>query len=109
MNLRTSYNGGYWTCVDDDTYDGAPDSGLRAHLIGLGRTEQEATASWYAEYADYQESLTMAQPDDTEYADYQESLTMAQPDILEQSASMPVEHDALDDKRRDDARSDDRE
>ena len=95
MKLRASYNGGYWTCVDDDTYDGAPDSGLRslrAHLIGLGRTEQEAIANWHAEYAYYQESLTMAQPD-----------------ILEQSASMPIEHDALDDKRRDDVRSDDRE
>ena len=92
MKLQASCNGGYWTCVDDDTYDGAPDSGLHAHLIGLGRTEQEAIANWHAEYADYQESLTMAQPD-----------------ILEQSASMPIEHDALDDKRRDDVRSDDRE
>ena len=92
MKLQASYNGGYWTCVDDDTYDGAPDSGLRAHLIGLGRTEQEAIANWHAAYADYQESLTMAQPD-----------------ILEQSASMPIEHDALDDKRRADAQSDDRE
>jgi hypothetical protein len=30
-------------------------------------------------------------------------------DCTTQSASMPVEHDAFDDKRRDDARSDDRE
>lgn len=30
-----------WCAVDDDTYDGAPDSGTR-HEIGYGATEQEA-------------------------------------------------------------------
>jgi hypothetical protein len=30
-----------WTAVDDDTYDGAPDSKTR-NQIGYGRTEEEA-------------------------------------------------------------------
>jgi hypothetical protein len=30
-----------WSAVDDDTYDGAPDSGNR-NQIGYGATEQEA-------------------------------------------------------------------
>jgi hypothetical protein len=30
-----------WSAVDDNTYDGAPDSGNR-HQIGYGRTEDEA-------------------------------------------------------------------
>lgn len=32
-----------WLAIDDDTYDGAPDSGNRAE-IGYGRTEEEAIA-----------------------------------------------------------------
>lgn len=31
-----------WSAVDDDTYDGAPDS--RSAVIGWGRTEEEAIA-----------------------------------------------------------------
>lgn len=31
-----------WSAIDQDTYDGAEDSGRRAHTIGYGRTEQEA-------------------------------------------------------------------
>lgn len=30
-----------WSAVDDDTYDGAEDSGTR-NQVGYGRTEQEA-------------------------------------------------------------------
>lgn len=32
-----------WSAVDEDTYDGAPDSGTR-HQIGYGRTREEAIA-----------------------------------------------------------------
>jgi nuclear transport factor 2 (NTF2) superfamily protein len=31
-----------WYAVDDDTYDGAEDSGWRARLIGHGATQKEA-------------------------------------------------------------------
>jgi len=31
-----------WTAIDDDTYDGAPDSGRRASLTGHGETQAEA-------------------------------------------------------------------
>lgn len=92
MKLQAIYNC-YWTCIDQDTYGHYSDAGLEAHLIGLGRTEQEAIRSWHKEYQDYQDSLKMALPDD----------------ILTQSASMPIKHDALDDKVRDDLRADDRE
>lgn len=30
-----------WSAIDEDTYDGAPDSGTR-HQIGYGRTEADA-------------------------------------------------------------------
>lgn len=48
MNIRTTFiyppipDRSYdWCAVDDDTYDGAPDSGNRHH-VGYGATEQEA-------------------------------------------------------------------
>jgi hypothetical protein len=31
-----------WSAIDEDTYDGAPDSGPLAHLIGRGPTEEAA-------------------------------------------------------------------
>lgn len=31
-----------WSAVDEDTYDGAPDSGPLAHMIGRGPTEEAA-------------------------------------------------------------------
>lgn len=50
MKIRTDYwpkpvptNRYDWSAVDDDTYDGAPDSGNR-NQIGYGATEQEAIA-----------------------------------------------------------------
>ncbi len=39
MKIRTSFDGVMWTAVDDDTYDGAPDSKCP---IGWGSTEEEA-------------------------------------------------------------------
>ena len=36
-----------WSATDDDTYDGAEDSGNR-NQIGYGRTEQEAVADLMA-------------------------------------------------------------
>jgi hypothetical protein len=33
-----------WSAYDQDTYDGAPDSGNR-HQVGYGRTEQEAISN----------------------------------------------------------------
>jgi hypothetical protein len=50
MNIRTTHvcppipvRNFDWLAVDDDTYDGAPDSGTR-NQIGFGRTEDEAIA-----------------------------------------------------------------
>jgi hypothetical protein len=50
MNIRTDYdpkpiptNRFDWTAIDDNTYDGAPDSGNR-HEVGYGATEAEAIA-----------------------------------------------------------------
>ena len=48
MNIRTTFifppipdRRFDWQAIDDDTYDGAPDSATRNH-IGYGRTEAEA-------------------------------------------------------------------
>jgi hypothetical protein len=50
MKIRTDYDpkpipirSFDWCAIDEDTYDGAPDSGNR-HQIGYGRTEAEAIA-----------------------------------------------------------------
>jgi hypothetical protein len=50
MKIRTDYwpkpiptNRFDWSAVDDDTYDGTPDSGNR-NQIGYGATEEEAIA-----------------------------------------------------------------
>ena len=52
---------GPWSCIDDRTYDGAPD----AHgLIGWGKTKEEALADLvrlFNERADYQEEMAMAE------------------------------------------------
>lgn len=59
MKLRTDYwqkpipsRSFDWTCVDDDTYDGAPDAGARAHITGYGATETEAIADWRQVWAE---------------------------------------------------------
>lgn len=58
---------GHVTAIDEDTYDGAPDSATR-NQVGVGRTEQEAVEdlasklnieigldgnAWYAHYAEF--------------------------------------------------------
>lgn len=48
-----------WSALDDDTYDGAPDSATRGE-IGYGRSEEEAIADLMrlkAERAEYREAL----------------------------------------------------
>lgn len=52
MKLITTYNAppircrDYdWICVDEDSYDGAPDAGLQ--IVGAGRTEEEAIKDFY--------------------------------------------------------------
>lgn len=54
MKLRTTYDpkpiptSAYdWSAVDDETYDGAPDSGNR-NQVGYGKTEAEAVADLMA-------------------------------------------------------------
>lgn len=51
MNIQTTYDAKPipvrcfdWSAVDDDTYDGAEDSGRLARAIGFGATEAEAIA-----------------------------------------------------------------
>lgn len=51
MNIRTHYvyppipvRDFDWSAIDEDTYDGAPDAGQRAQMIGFGKTEAEAIA-----------------------------------------------------------------
>ena len=48
MKIRTAYQSAApsnmaWLAIDDDTYDGSPDSSTRGQ-IGYGATEQEAIA-----------------------------------------------------------------
>jgi hypothetical protein len=57
MKLRTECEwyrpSGYeWSCLDDDTYDGAPDSGYVARIVGYGRTARRAILDWRALWAD---------------------------------------------------------
>lgn len=51
MKLRvTEVVTGEFTCVDDDTYDGAPDSEGVSAIVGLGKTEEEALENWTEQY-----------------------------------------------------------
>lgn len=60
MKVRTNQNGidpWPWSAVDDDTYDGAEDSASR-HMIGYGRTEEEAIEDLkrlFQEHAEWQD------------------------------------------------------
>ena len=50
-----------WSCIDDRTYDGAPDA---SNMIGWGATKEEALADLvrlFNERADYQEEQAMAE------------------------------------------------
>ena len=58
MKIRTEYvyppipdRSMDWSAVDEDTYDGAPDSGNR-HQVGRGRTEHEAIADLLTQLED---------------------------------------------------------
>lgn len=42
-----------WSAVDDNTYDGAPDSGPPANLVGRGATEAEAIADLLEQIEDW--------------------------------------------------------
>src|SRR5579863_7251548 len=42
----------HYYAVDDDAYDGAPDSGLRARCMGHGATPEEAIADLMEQLAD---------------------------------------------------------
>ena len=48
-----TYPFGYYA-IDYDIYDGAPDSGPRAHEIGYGKTPQEAIADLKERLAEYE-------------------------------------------------------
>lgn len=56
MNIRTSQIfPGAWYAIYDDTYDGAPDSGPFAHMMGLGQTKQQAIDDLKAKRAEWEE------------------------------------------------------
>ena len=42
---------GYYYCVDDDTYDGAPDTEGESSLIGSGDSKYNAFMDWAEQYA----------------------------------------------------------
>lgn len=43
-----------WYAVDDDTYDGAPDSSPRARMIGMGDTAEQAIERLKEQIADWE-------------------------------------------------------
>lgn len=45
--------GPMWNCIDDDTYDGAPDAGFLAHIQGWGDTPEAALHDWQDQYDDW--------------------------------------------------------
>lgn len=53
--------GGPWSCIDDRTYDGAPDG---SNMIGWGATQEEALEDLerlFEERADYQQAMHEAE------------------------------------------------
>lgn len=42
---------GDFHCVDDDTYDGAPDTEGEASIVGIGRSRYDAFMDWAEQYA----------------------------------------------------------
>ena len=42
---------GDFHCVDDDTYDGAPDTEGESSIVGIGRIPYEAFMDWAEQYA----------------------------------------------------------
>jgi hypothetical protein len=43
---------GEWQCLDNDTFDGAPDAARINRLVGIGRTKSEAATDWFDSYMD---------------------------------------------------------
>lgn len=65
MKIKTEFHptprGGEWTAIDEDTYDGAPDS---PHMMGWGKTEDEAIEDLerlFEERAEYHEDKHAAE------------------------------------------------
>lgn len=46
-----------WSCIDGNTYDGAPDSSNR-NMIGYGATKEQAAADWRELYEISMEELS---------------------------------------------------
>ena len=42
-----------WACIDESTYDGAPDSGHASRIIGHGPTEADAVQDWVEQAEEY--------------------------------------------------------
>ncbi len=55
MKLVSSFNGYRWTTIDQDTYDGAPDAGRFARMIGIGQTKEESIQDFKNQLFDYTE------------------------------------------------------
>ena len=58
MKLRTTFESYRpaklaWACIDDDTYDGAPDADALAHIIGYGDTKAAAIRDWHDQFNDW--------------------------------------------------------
>ncbi len=53
MNLEfAQLPNGEWQCLDNDTFDGAPDAATINRLVGIGRTKSEAATDWFDSYMD---------------------------------------------------------
>lgn len=55
MDLHIGWNGFSFYATDWNTYDGAPDSGPRAHCIGYGKTRREAVEDLLDKLAEFDE------------------------------------------------------
>ena len=55
-----------WIAYDADTYDGAPDSSVKARCVGYGETEQEAIGSLMSSLHELGDDATSehSEPDD---------------------------------------------
>ena len=54
--LNTSYAAmGFYTCIDENTYDGAEDSSKFSRMIGTGKTPQLAELDYWEQLREYHE------------------------------------------------------
>ena len=51
-----------WSAVDDDTYDGAPDTKWPCNCVGYGPTEQEAIADLMIQLEDGDVMIELVEP-----------------------------------------------